>query len=150
MDEGARLRTSREAAGLSQVELARRTGIHQPTISAIESGRRVPRPETLERLLVALAQRPSQLVHHFRDEIIDSGARHRMGNVRVFGSCLHGTDVLGSDVDLLVTPETGATLLDLVAFQQEVEELLGVRVDAVSDGASGRIVAAVVAEAVPL
>lgn len=150
MGEGPRLRVSREAAGLTQAELARRTGIHQPTISAIESGRRAPRPETLERLMAALAQRPSLLVDRLRDEIIRSGARHGMGNVRVFGSCLHGTDVPGSDVDLLVTPERGASLLDLVAFQQEVEDLLGVRVDAVSDRTSGRIVEAVLDEAVPL
>lgn len=78
--------------------------------------------------MAALAQRPSLLVDRLRDEIIRSGARHGMGNVRVFGSCLHGTDVPGSDVDLLVTPERGASLLDLVAFQ-EVEDLLGVRVD---------------------
>lgn len=150
MDVGSRLRASREAAGISQAELARRSGVHQPTISAIERGRRTPRPETFERLMAALARRPSLLVARLRDEIIRAGVRHRMGNVRVFGSCLHGRDTPGSDVDLLVTPEPGASLLDLVAFQQEVEDLLGVRVDAVSDRSSGPIMEAVAAEAAPL
>lgn len=36
---GTRLRTAREKAGLSQAELARRVGIKQPSIQAIESGK---------------------------------------------------------------------------------------------------------------
>lgn len=47
------LRSARARAGLSQRELARRSGIPQPTIAAIESGRQDPRHATLERLLRA-------------------------------------------------------------------------------------------------
>ncbi len=36
----ARLRTAREAAGLSQGQVAKLMGVHRPTISEIEAGRR--------------------------------------------------------------------------------------------------------------
>jgi transcriptional regulator with XRE-family HTH domain len=39
MTIGERLKRLRELAGLSQNELAKRAGIHHPTISALESGR---------------------------------------------------------------------------------------------------------------
>ena len=53
MAGGDLLRTARARAGLSQRELARRTGIAQPTIARIESGVADPRVRTLERLLAA-------------------------------------------------------------------------------------------------
>lgn len=50
---GALIREAREAAGLSQRELARRGGTSQPTISAYEQGRKVPSADTLLRLVEA-------------------------------------------------------------------------------------------------
>jgi predicted nucleotidyltransferase len=60
----------------------------------------------------------------------------RMRNPRVFGSVLHGEDNSNSDsdLDLLVDPLPGATLLDLGAVQFELEELLGVSVDVLTPG----------------
>jgi len=51
------LRYARRAAGLSQRELARRSGIPQPAIARIESGRTSPRSDTVERLLNACGLR---------------------------------------------------------------------------------------------
>lgn len=51
MGAGTLLREARRAAGLSQRELARRTGVPQPTLSRIERGRASPRFDTLDRLL---------------------------------------------------------------------------------------------------
>lgn len=48
-----RLRYVRRKAGLSQQQLAERSGIPQPTIARIEGGRTRPRLDTLERLLRA-------------------------------------------------------------------------------------------------
>ncbi len=45
------LRGARHRAGLSQEELARRTGTSRPTLSAYEHGRKAPSVRTLERLL---------------------------------------------------------------------------------------------------
>ena len=53
MDVAATLRRARAQAGLSQTELARRAGTSQATISAYESGRKVPSIETFARLLAA-------------------------------------------------------------------------------------------------
>lgn len=51
---GARLRELRLAAGLTQAELARRTGIHRPNIARVEAGRHTPSLETLARLSGAI------------------------------------------------------------------------------------------------
>lgn len=45
------LRTARRRAGLTQRELARRSGVPQPTVSRIESGRVSPTYDLLNRLL---------------------------------------------------------------------------------------------------
>ena len=45
------LRTVRRAGRLTQRELARRSGVAQPTIARIETGRESPRLRTLETLL---------------------------------------------------------------------------------------------------
>jgi predicted nucleotidyltransferase len=59
-------------------------------------------------------------------------SRYRARNARVFGSVLHGEDSDGSDLDLLVDPVPGATLLDLGGLPIDLEELLGVPVDVVT------------------
>jgi len=51
---GSRLKSLRRAAGLTQAELARRTGIHRPNIARIEAGRHTPSLETLSRLAAAI------------------------------------------------------------------------------------------------
>ena len=50
---GSALRKARRRAGLTQRELAVRTGIAQPTIARIESGAAVPRVDTFNVLLRA-------------------------------------------------------------------------------------------------
>lgn len=54
MNFGIRLRRLREAAGLSQNDLARRTGLYSGDVSRIESGRREPKERTMERLLASI------------------------------------------------------------------------------------------------
>ena len=44
---------ARRGAGLSQRELAKQSGVPQPTIARIERGQQVPRVDTLVRLLDA-------------------------------------------------------------------------------------------------
>jgi predicted nucleotidyltransferase len=57
-----------------------------------------------------------------------------VANPRVFGSTVLGTDMEGSDLDLLVDPLPGATLFDLGGLQLELEDLLGVTVDLLTPG----------------
>lgn len=56
-------------------------------------------------------------------------ARKGVSNPRVFGSVGRREDTESSDLDLLVDVHAGATLFDLGGLQEELEELLGVRVD---------------------
>jgi DNA-binding XRE family transcriptional regulator len=51
---GQRIRELRLAAGLTQAELARRTGIHRPNIARVEAGRHTPSLETIARLASAI------------------------------------------------------------------------------------------------
>jgi predicted nucleotidyltransferase len=60
--------------------------------------------------------------------------RFRVANPRVFGSALLGTDLDGSDLDLLVDPLPGTTLFDLGGLQVELEDLLGVAVEVLTPG----------------
>lgn len=51
MDTALTLRRARQAAGLTQRDLARRAGVAQPAVARIEAGGVVPRVDTLEKLL---------------------------------------------------------------------------------------------------
>jgi uncharacterized protein len=91
-----------------------------------------------------------ELLRQRRDEILGCAARHGAGNVRVFGSIARGEAVSG-DIDLLVEMERGRSLLDLVALEQELEDMFGANVDALSDGGvSPHLRDRIYAEAVPL
>ena len=48
--------------------------------------------------------RPSLALNTHREAIRTIALRHRVTNVRVFGSVVHGDDTDGSDLDLLVEP----------------------------------------------
>lgn len=61
-------------------------------------------------------------------------SRFPTANPWIFGSVLHGTDRDGSDLDLLVDPLPGATLLDLGDLQDTLKSLLGVNVDLLTPG----------------
>jgi len=76
--------------------------------------------------------RPSTALLQHRAAIQRATGRFRATNPRVMGSVLHGNDTDASDLDLLLDPMPGATLFDLGGLQEELEELLGVRVDVVT------------------
>ena len=66
--------------------------------------------------------------------VIREGAeRHGAIHVRVFGSCARGEQKAESDLDLLIDLEPGRSILDLVAIEQDLEDLLGKRVDVVTE-----------------
>ena len=71
--------------------------------------------------------------------------------LRVFGSAARGEADEESDLDLLVEMEPGRSLLDHAALWLELQEVLGRRVDVVSDrGIKARIRERVLREAVLL
>ncbi len=78
-------------------------------------------------------------------------AEHGARSVRVFGYVARGQADQQSDVDFLVELEPGRTLLDLGGLQQELESLLGCRVDVVTvRGLEARIRDRVLREAIPV
>ncbi len=77
--------------------------------------------------------RVEQLVKEHRDAIIALAAKHGAMKPRVFGSVARGEAGPKSDFDLLVKMEEGRGLLDLIALAQDLRDLLGVKVDVVSE-----------------
>ena len=64
-----------------------------------------------------------------RSALLAAGERRRARNARVFGSVARGENSESSDVDLLVSLDAGASLLDLIGFACDAEDILGVKVD---------------------
>jgi hypothetical protein len=86
-----------------------------------------------------------------RSEILDVARKHGARNVRVFGSVARGDAGPDSDVDILVELEPGRGLLDHAALMLDLSDLLGCKVDVVTDrGIRPRIRDRVLREAVPL
>ena len=73
--------------------------------------------------------RPSLALNTHREAIRAIALRHRVTNVRVFGSVVHGDDTDDSDLDILVEPTKETTLMDIAAIQFELKQLLGISVD---------------------
>lgn len=86
-----------------------------------------------------------------RSEILQLAALHGATNVRVFGSVARGEADERSDVDLLVDMGSGRSLLDLGGFLEDLQDLLRLPVDVVTErGLKARIRDRVLREAVPL
>ena len=93
--------------------------------------------------------RPSLALQAHRQAIREIALRHRVRNVRVFGSALHGNDTEDSDLDLLVEPTAETTLMDIAKIQVEVARLLHIGVDVLTPNAlPDKFRAHVMAEAV--
>jgi predicted nucleotidyltransferase len=77
--------------------------------------------------------------------------RHRGKNARVFGSVLHGDDLEGSDLDILIDPTPDTTLFEIGAIRHELGKLLGVAVVVLTPNAlPDKFWAMVLAEALPV
>lgn len=70
----------------------------------------------------------------WKTEILRLGEKHGAGNIRVFGSIARNEGESESDLDLLVEMKNGSSYLDLIGFWQDLEALLGCRVDVISEG----------------
>ncbi|HWV49899.1 MAG TPA: helix-turn-helix domain-containing protein [Microbacterium sp.] len=128
------LRELRERSGLSQAQLAVRSGVAQPNIAAYEAGRRNPSAAMVDRLRSAMRPLPHEALEQHRDALKELAAEYGLSNVRVFGSTGQNTDTAQSDLDLLVTRSPDVGLLTIAEFAFAAEQLLGVPVDVVTDG----------------
>lgn len=79
------------------------------------------------------------------------GERYGIRNIRVFGSFARGDARPESDLDLLVEYVPGQSGFDFVRFCEGVEELIGRKVDVVTDKNLHRLIRdRILSEAVPL
>ena len=69
------------------------------------------------------------LLRQKRAEILAIAAKHGASNVRIFGSVARGEARPDSDVDFLVDIEACRSLLDRIGMIQDLEDLLGRKVD---------------------
>ncbi|HZL34862.1 MAG TPA: nucleotidyltransferase family protein [Tepidisphaeraceae bacterium] len=74
-------------------------------------------------------------IRNRRDEITSLAACHGAYDVRIFGSVARGEATETSDLDLLVRFEPDRSLMDHGMLIEELQSLLGIRVDVVSEGA---------------
>ena len=75
----------------------------------------------------------AEMLREKREEILRTAKKYGASNVRVFGSVARGEADEQSDIDLLVDMEAGRSLLDLVGLWMDLEELLGCKVDVVTE-----------------
>lgn len=92
-----------------------------------------------------------EIIGDKRDAILALAARHGASNVRIFGSVAEGKADDASDVDFLVDMEPGRSLLDLGGLLMDLQDLLGRKVDVVTEaGLRDRIRQSVQKQAVRL
>jgi len=92
-----------------------------------------------------------EIIGDKRDAVLALAARHGASNVRIFGSVAEGRADDASDVDFLVDMEPGRSLLDLGGLLMDLQDLLGRKVDVLTEaGLHWYIRQKVVREAKPL
>ena len=86
-----------------------------------------------------------------REEIIALARKYGASDVRIFGSVARGDSTETSDLDLLVRFEEGRSLFDHGGLLMDLRDLLGMKVDVVSEGGlRDRFRDHVLKEAIPL
>ena len=170
MNAGALLHEARVRAGLTQSDLARRTGVAQSVVSEYEAGKREPAIPTLAKLIAGTGYQltlglertdPSvrglpdsplgRRLRRHRRALLAAAGRAGGRNLRVFGSVARGEDAPDSDVDLLVDLPADTGLFALLSLESEFERILKVHVDlATPSSLKPRVRAAAQAEAIAL
>jgi predicted nucleotidyltransferase len=93
----------------------------------------------------------NELLQEKREDILRIATRRGASNVRIFGSVARGEADSKSDIDLLVDLEPGRSLFDLGGLLMDLQDLLGHKVDVVTErGLRERIREHVLREAIPL
>jgi predicted nucleotidyltransferase len=92
-----------------------------------------------------------EILRQKREAIMEIARRYGAHDLRLFGSVARQENTETSDVDILVKFELSRSLFDHGGMIADLEELLGVKVDVVSEGGMReRFRTRVLAEAVPL
>jgi predicted nucleotidyltransferase/DNA-binding XRE family transcriptional regulator len=138
---------------LTQKQVAAYAGMQQPVVSAVENGVRAT-PEARARVLAAIRAlaRPGEgLTHDVRTQALAVFAKYGASDVRIFGSVSKGTDHPGSDIDFVAKFPPGFSLFEMMALEEELEDVIGLPVDVISDDPrAGRVLEAINKSATPL
>ena len=70
-----------------------------------------------------------KIIQEKRTEILKIAKNHGASNIRIFGSVARDEAKANSDIDFLMDIEPGKNLLDRIALIQDLEDLLGCKVD---------------------
>ena len=70
-----------------------------------------------------------------RGEILEIGHRYGAHDIRIFGSIARGDQTEDSDLDIIVRFDPDRTLFDQGGFLMDLQDLLGVKVDVISERA---------------
>jgi uncharacterized protein len=75
-----------------------------------------------------------QSLNQYREAILEIARRYGAHDIRIFGSVARGDANEDSDLDLIVRFEPGRSLFDHGGLLMELRDLLGVKVDVISEG----------------
>ncbi len=145
LDSAAIINEVRQIAGLTQAQLARRSGTSQAAIARYESGDSNPSTATLQRITRAagfevqlnlvpvkasdLSSKRAAKLRKERGKINSLLADAGASNPRIFGSVARGEDNQLSDIDLLVDFDVDRGLLPIMKLNNELSRLLSERVE---------------------
>ena len=73
------------------------------------------------------------IVQQKKKDILEVARAHGIVNIRIFGSVIRDEATPPSDIDLLVDLEKGRSLLDLGGASIKLQEVLGRKVDIVTE-----------------
>lgn len=100
---------------------------------------------------VLLPDPMNSILDQHRAAVLRLAAEHGATDVRVFGSVARGEADEASDIDFLVRMSPGRSLFDLGALLMDLQDLLGCRVDVVTErGLRPRMRERVLRDAIPI
>ena len=76
----------------------------------------------------------AESIRRHRDAILEIASRYGAHDVRIFGSVARGDSTESSDLDLLVRFDPSRSLFDHGGLLMDLQDLLGVKVDVISEG----------------
>lgn len=92
-----------------------------------------------------------QLRTVYKPQILELAKKHKVENIRVFGSVARGDADEKSDIDFLCHLPNGSTIWEMAGMLGDLEEILEMKVDLVSDASlRPRVASSILSEAVPL
>ena len=75
----------------------------------------------------------AEYAHVLREHLPELGERYGVESLGIFGPYVHGEQLKGSHLDLLVDFNRSIGLFDFVGLQEEISKILGVKVDIVRE-----------------